>query len=53
MNWVILFVFLAMAGTGVGLIHLRNQALREASVEDGELESDFISSDTSSVRIDV
>ncbi len=53
MNWVMLAVFLAIAGTGVGLIHMRNQALRDASVEDGELESDFVSSDTSSVRIDV
>ncbi len=53
MNWILLAVFLVIAGIGVGLIHMRNESLRDASMDDGELESDFISSDTFSNRIDV
>ena len=53
MTFLLLMIFLALAGGGVGLIHWRNLALGEASIDDGELETDFVYEDSQGVRIDV
>ena len=53
MTWVLSGIFVVLAAVGVGLIHARNEAIRAASVDDGELESDFIRFEDEGSRIDL
>ena len=53
MTWILVTLFVALAAVGVGLIHARNDAIRAASVDDGELESDFIRFEDEGSRIDL
>ncbi len=53
MTWILSSIFIVLAAVGVGLIHAHSEALRAASVDDGELESDYIRFEDEGSRIDV
>ena len=53
MTWVLSGIFVVLAAVGVGLIHARNETIRAASVDDGELEIDFIRFEDEGTKLDV